>query len=282
MMNNKDHWCFTLLIASVFIYCLAGCAAKVPTPPEIPGWELVWHDEFSGRTIDTAKWSFEVNAEGGGNNELQYYTDRPENAYVKQGYLHIKAIEEDYTGPEGSREYTSARMRTKEKGDWTYGRFEISAKLPTGKGIWPAIWMMPTDDVYGGWAASGEIDIMELLGHEPYMIYGTLHYGGEWPYNTHTGDYFLLKDGQIFPDDFHTFILEWEPREFRWYVDGELYQTQTEWRTDGGNYPAPFDQRFHIILNVAVGGNWPGSPNERTQFPQDMQVDYVRVYQKTD
>ena len=169
-----------------------------------------------------------------------------------------------------------------DKGNWTYGRFEVRAKLPTGKGLWPAIWMMPTDSEYGSWAASGEIDIMELLGHEPYMVHGTLHYGGEWPYNSHSGDYFLLKDGQVFPDDFHTFGLEWEPREFRWYVDGELYQTQNDWHTDGGNYPAPFDKRFYIILNVAVGGNWPGNPNTLTQFPQAMLVDYVRVYKKTE
>ena len=271
-----------IVILAGFVFCLSACQPKEPVPPEIPGWKLVWNNEFNGKEIDESKWSFEVNAEGGGNNELQYYTDRSNNAYVKDGLLHIQALEETFTGPEGTREYTSARMRTMNQGDWKYGRFEVRAKLPTGKGLWPAIWMMPTDNLYGTWAASGEIDIMELLGHEPYMVHGTLHYGGEWPYNTHSGDYYLLKDGQVFPDDFHTFALEWEPRVFRWYVDGELYQTQTEWRTDGGNYPAPFDQRFYIILNVAVGGNWPGSPNARTQFPQAMQVDYVRVYQKTE
>jgi len=284
-MNRKDrHRWRGLSFMGAFgvLACgLAACQPREPVPPTIPGWELVWHDEFSGKSIDLSKWSFEVNAQGGGNNELQYYVERKENTFVKDGSLHIQALEESYTGPEGTRQYTSARLRTKGLGDWTYGRFEISAKLPTGKGLWPAIWMMPTDSTYGTWAASGEIDILEMLGHEPYMVHGTLHYGGEWPYNTHSGDYFLLKNAQVFPDDFHTFVLEWEPREFRWYVDGELYQTQTEWHTDGGNYPAPFDQRFHIILNVAVGGNWPGTPDYNTHFPQIMQVDYVRVYQKS-
>lgn len=282
MFNTRCCYLFIFTLLLLLIINLTACQPTEPVPGEIPGWNLVWHDEFSGKSLDITKWSFEVNAQGGGNNELQYYTDRPENAYVKDGMLHIVALDEPYTGPEGTRDYTSSRLRTKDKGDWTYGRFEIRAKLPTGKGIWPAIWMMPTDSVYGTWAASGEIDIMELIGHEPYMVYGTLHYGGEWPYNAHSGDYYILKDGQVFPDDFHTFTLEWEPREFRWYVDGELYQTQTDWYTDGGNFPAPFDQRFYIILNIAVGGNWPGSPNDQTQFPQVMQVDYVRVYKKSE
>ncbi len=284
-MNRKDRhrWRGLSFMGAfgVLACSLAACQPREPVPPIIPGWELVWHDEFSGKSIDLSKWSFEVNAQGGGNNELQYYVDRKENTFVKDGSLHIQALEGSYSGPEGTRQYTSAALRTKGFGDWTYGRFEIRAKLPTGKGLWPAIWMMPTDSTYGSWAASGEIDIMEMLGHEPYMVHGTLHYGGEWPYNTHSGDYFLLKTAQVFPDDFHTFVLEWEPREFRWYVDGELYQTQTEWHTDGENYPAPFDQRFHIILNVAVGGKWPGTPDFNTHFPQIMQVDYVRVYKKS-
>ncbi|MDF1513233.1 MAG: glycoside hydrolase family 16 protein, partial [Anaerolineae bacterium] len=237
-----------LNVIPLIISGLSGCHRSDPLPPAIPGWDLVWHDEFSGKTIDLSKWTFEVNAEGGGNHELQYYTGRSDNAFLKDGVLHIQALEELYTGPEGTRDYTSARMVTRDQGDWTYGRFEVRAKLPTGKGLWPAIWMMPTDSVYGSWAASGEIDIMELLGHEPYMVFGTLHYGGEWPYNTQSGDYYLLKDGRVFPDEFHTFTLEWEPREFRWYVDGELYQTQTAWFTDTGDFPAPFDQRFYIIL----------------------------------
>jgi beta-glucanase (GH16 family) len=250
-----------------------------PKIPEPEGWQLVWHDEFDGSSINTKKWEHEVNAQGGGNDELQYYTSRLQNSYVDDGFLVIRAAKEHYTGPEGTREYTSARIRTKNNGDWKYGRFDIKAKMPYGQGIWPAIWMLPTDQVYGGWAASGEIDIMEYLGHEPNKVYGTLHYGGRWPENVHTGKSYTLPAGN-FSDDFHVFTLEWEQNEFRWYVDGVHYQTQTKWHSTNGEYPAPFDQRFHLILNVAVGGNWPGNPDDSTVFPQLLTVDYVRVFEK--
>ena len=141
------------------------------------GWILVWRDEFLDSEIRTDRWEFEVNAQGGGNNESQYYTDRSENARIENGNLVIEARAENFTGPEGTRNYTSARLRTLNKGDWEYGRIEASIKLPYGQGIWPAFWMLPTDWVYGGWAASGEIDIMELVGHEPNVVHGTLHYG---------------------------------------------------------------------------------------------------------
>jgi len=251
------------------------------TIPVHDGWELVWNDEFDGDTIDLNKWEYEVNAQGGGNNELQYYTDRPQNSRVKDGLLTIQALQETFTGPEGTREYTSARLRTKNRGDWKYGRFEIKAKLPYGQGLWPAIWMLPTDWVYGGWAASGEIDIMELIGHDPATVYGTLHYGGTYPDNVHTGASYKLSFGN-FALDFHVFALEWSATEMRWFVDDSLYQVQTEWYSQGNDYPAPFNQRFHLLLNVAVGGNWPGNPDNTTSFPQRMEVDYVRVYQKTD
>jgi beta-glucanase (GH16 family) len=231
--------------------------------------------------IDDTRWEHEVNAWGGGNNELQYYTDRTLNSFVADGFLVIQALRERYTGPEGTREYTSARLRTLNMGDWTYGRFDIRAKLPYGRGLWPAIWMLPTDWAYGGWAASGEIDIMELLGQEPNKVYGTLHYGGEYPDNVQSGRFYVLSGGS-FADDFHLFTLEWESGEFRWYVDGNHYLTQTEWYTEGHPYPAPFDRRFHLLLNVAVGGNWPGDPDASTVFPQQMVVDYVRVFRKAD
>jgi len=175
--------------------------------------------------------------------------------------------------------YTSARLATRNKGDWLTGRFEIRAKLPYGQGIWPAIWMLPTDWEYGGWPNSGEIDIMELIGHEPASVYGTLHYGRP---HTYTGDHYDLAGGETFADGYHVFALEWEPGEIRWYVDGVHYQTQTEWFTSSskGTHPAPFDRRFHLIINVAVGGAWPGYPDETTVFPQTMHVDYVRIYQK--
>ncbi len=246
-------------------------------------WQLVWSDEFDGDELDESKWSYQYGTgaseglTGWGNNELQYYTDREDNIFVQNGNLHIVAREESY----GGKNYTSARIRTIDNGDWRYGRFEIRAKMPIGQGIWPAIWMMPTDDVYGGWAASGEIDIMEYLGHEPDQVHGTLHYGGGWPDNVYSGDSYQLDEG-TFSDDFHTFTLEWENGEMRWYVDGEHYQTQNHWYTQGHDFPAPFDQRFHMIMNVAVGGDWPGNPDHTTEFPQEMVIDYVRVYQDAD
>jgi beta-glucanase (GH16 family) len=240
------------------------------------GWKLVWNDEFDGTSIDDSKWSHEVNANGGGNNELQYYVDRRENSFIQDGKLVIKAIKETYTGTEGTREYTSARMRTAGKGDWKYGRFEIRAKLPIGQGMWPAIWMLPTDWEYGGWPASGEIDIMELIGHEPWRVYGTLHYGGSSDHQ-YSGSNYNLSAG-LFSEDFHVFTLEWDATEMNWYVDGNHYLTKTDWYSTGQPYPAPFDKRFHILLNVAVGGNWPGYPDETTVFPAQMEVDYVRVF----
>jgi len=252
-----------------------------PVIPEPEGWTLLWNDEFNGTSLDNTKWEYEVNGKGGGNNELQYYTDRPVNLFLKDSVLVIQALREKYTGPDGTRNYTSARIRTLNKGDWKYGRFDIRAQLPYGQGIWPALWMLPSDRLYGGWAASGEIDIMELLGHEPQKVYGTLHFGGQYPQNTHTGKSFSLKNGN-FAQDFHLFTLEWEEGEIRWYVDGEHYQTQTQWYTTNGEFPAPFDQRFNLLFNLAVGGNWPGSPDNSTIFPQQLFVDYVRVFKKSE
>ena len=254
---------------------VAACAADATNAP--PGWELVWSDEFNGHILDASKWEFEVNARGGGNNELQYYVTN--NVRVRDGFLSIEARREHYAGPEGTRDYTSSRIRTRFRGDWTYGRFDIRAKLPKGKGIWPAIWMMPTDERYGGWPNSGEIDIMELLGHEPNKVHGTLHYGDEAKRHASQGASHTLPQG-TFSDDFHVFRLDWERGAMRWYVDDHLYQTRTNWHTRRHGFPAPFDQRFHLILNLAVGGNWPGNPDSTTVFPQTMAVDYVRVYRK--
>ncbi|MFC2085875.1 family 16 glycosylhydrolase [Bacteroidota bacterium] len=244
----------------------------------IPGWTLVWNDEFGGSAIDATKWSHQVTGNPA-NNELQYYTDRVLNSRTKDGSLVIEAHAESYTGPDGTREYTSARLHSQNKGDWKYGRFEIRAKLPKGQGMWPAIWMMPTDSEYGGWAASGEIDIMELLGHEPKRVYGTLHYGASYPNNTQSGTSTTLPSGS-FADSFHVFSIIWDEGRIQWLVDGTPYATQTSWSTNGHDFPAPFDKKFYMILNVAVGGDWPGSPDETTLFPSRMEVDYVRVYEK--
>jgi beta-glucanase (GH16 family) len=245
-----------------------GAASLTPAPtdtiPPIPGWTLVWHDEFNGSSVDTSKWSYEVNGDGGGNSELQYYTARPQNSFVKDGVLTIQAQQEDYMG----KSYTSARMRTLKKGDWKYGRFDVRAQLPYGQGLWPAIWMLPTDWVYGGWPASGEIDIMEELGQQTDKVYGTIHYAVNGSHRQSGGSYVITQG--TFASKFHIFTLEWDSTGMRWFVDGAQYFTAVTGK--------PFDQRFHLLLNVAVGGNWPGNPNVSTLFPQTMKVDYVRVY----
>jgi beta-glucanase (GH16 family) len=265
--------------SNVQIWSANGTAAQQwnVQPVGASTWRLVWADEFNGTGIDQSKWSFEVNGNGGGNNELQYYTARPENARVENGHLVIEARKEAYAG----KQYTSARLNSRLKGDWLYGRFEARIKLPRGQGIWPAFWMLPTDNKYGSWAASGEIDILEAINTHAAggnTIYGSIHYGNTVPNNQHIT--VAYTPGTSIADNYHTYAVEWEPRQIRWYVDNVLYSTQTQWSSGGGAYPAPFDQRFHALLNLAVGGNWPGSPNSTTAFPQQMLVDYVRVYQK--
>jgi beta-glucanase (GH16 family) len=275
----------TLLLIALAVVAVSGCrssgppTAVDPEPEPDPIWTLVWSDEFEGEGLDPARWSIQVGDGcdiglcGWGNNELQWY--QAENVTVSGGVLRITARPEAVSG----RAYTSARIRTMGKGDWTYGRFEIRARLPRGRGIWPAIWMLPSDNRYGTWAASGEIDIVELVGHEPHRVHGTLHYGGAWPGNVHSGAAFTLSSG-TFADRFHTFTLEWDRGVIQWYVDGVHYLTQTQWHSSGGAFPAPFDQPFHLLLNVAVGGNWPGPPDASTVFPQVMEVESVRVYRR--
>lgn len=242
-------------------------------------WQLVWEDEFNGTELDTSRWSYMIGdgsqygIPGWGNNELQYY--REQNVTVSEGMLHITAKQESF----GGKGYTSGRIRSIHKGDWTYGRFEFRAKLPRGQGFWPAIWMLPTDEVYGGWAASGEIDIMENVGYEPSTVHGTLHFGSSWPNNQYKGAPYETT-GWPFWREFYDFALEWEEGEIRWYVNNTLFQTlgEGDWESKGYEFPAPFNQRFHLLLNVAVGGNWPGNPDGTTEFPQEMTVDYVKVY----
>jgi beta-glucanase (GH16 family) len=253
-------------------------ALATALPVSAQDWELVWSDEFDGTAIDSTKWTHEVNAWGGGNNELQYYTDRPLNSRIEDGKLVIEAHKETFTGPEGTRGYTSARLNTRYKGDWLYGRMEVRARMPGRQGLWPAIWMLPTDYAYGIWAASGEIDIAEHRGDWPTTLFTTIHHGGAWPNNTYTGITTTVPD---LSEDFHVFALEWEREQMRWYFDGEEVYRLSAWGSTGGPYPAPFDQRFHMILNVAVGGNFlPDPPPDADYFPRRMEVDYVRVYQR--
>lgn len=238
---------------------------------------LVWQDEFDKSSLDLTKWSpqlgngCDIGICGWGNNELQYYTDKSTNLSISNGNLVITARKERVR----SNSYTSARIRSEKKGDWTYGRMEARMKLPVGQGMWPAFWMLPTDLAYGGWPQSGEIDIMENKGSEPNITYGTIHYGDPYPNNKFTGGKYVLPTGR-FADDFHVFAIDWEPNQIRWFVDGVLFATKTN--SDVSPYRWPFDQRFHFILNLAVGGNFGGNPDAKTVFPQSLLVDYVRVY----
>ena len=303
-------WALALVLSIFLMAC--GNDKSVEQEPENrceseqtdSGYCLVWSDEFDQQSLDLTKWSYERNCWGGGNNEAQCYVDRSKNIWLEDSMLHIKAIREDTVGPgmgddqanynsedtSGSGTYSSARIRTKNKADWRYGRFEIRAKLPEGQGTWPAIWMLPTDWVYGGWASSGEIDIMEAVnlkvGGENH-IHGTLHFGADFPENVYAGEPYALPNGQNPADGFHEYAIEWEQGEIRWYVDGDHFATQTSdgWYSANAldNPYAPFDQTFHLILNLAVGGNWAGQVNDtgidETVFPQEMVVDYVRVYE---
>lgn len=258
---------------------LVACLLLAPAafPQHRPGWTLVWSDEFEGSTLDPAKWDFDVGGHGWGNNESQYYTRRPENASVENGRLVIRALRETYTGPEGiTRPYTSARLVTRGKFSRAYGRFEALIRLPYGQGIWPAFWMLGDDIATVGWPACGEIDIMENIGREPSTVHGTIH-GPGYAGSRGIGAAYWLPEGRRFADDFHLFAVEWEPEVIRWYVDDVLYQTRTPKDLPPGARWV-FDHPFHLLLNVAVGGNWPGYPDETTVFPQVMLVEYVRVY----
>lgn len=243
------------------------------TPDNYPGLELVWADEFDADCLNLADWTHEQGNSGWGNNELQYYTDRKENSFLQNGNLIIEAKEESF----GSANYTSARLVTLNKQSHAFGRIDIRAILPEGQGIWPALWMLGSDFQTIGWPACGEIDIMELVGHQPSMTKGTAHWGPQGQSSSFSdGEYFNLTGGAKFSDEYHVFSLVWEPNKIEWYVNDNKFFTLTP-ETVNGNYP--FNQDFFFIFNIAVGGNWPGSPNNTTVFPQRMIVDYVRVFQ---
>ena len=250
-------------------------ASNSPTTPASgqSGRTLVWNDEFTGNAIDQSKWNYEVNCDGGGNNEHQCYTSDGKNSWVQGGMLHIKVIKEKYA----NKDYTSARLTTAGKGDWTYGRFETRLKVPCGQGFWPAAWAMPTDGVYGIWPQSGELDIMEVLGGSPDTLHGTAHFGALAPNNRSKGGLFNLSQG-TFCDDFHVFAIERYEDRVTWSVDGQDYFTLRPGDADfAPAWPWPFNKRFFFILNVAMGGNWPGNPDPSIQSGE-MLVDYVRIY----
>jgi beta-glucanase (GH16 family) len=243
-------------------------------------WTLVWSDEFNGpdgSRPDPAKWKFEVGGNGWGNHELEYYTNRPENSFLRGGNLVIQALKENSTGPDHvTRDYTSARITTQGLFEQAYGRFEARIKISRGRGLWPAFWLLGNEIGTIGWPACGEIDIMENIGKEPSLVHGSLHGPGYSGDRDYTSEY-KLPGGVHFADDFHVFAVEWEPKTVRFFVDQELYATFTPARLPAG-MKWVFDHPFFIILNVAVGGDWPGPPDETTTFPRTMLVDYARVY----
>ena len=269
------------LFAAILSPLLAACPTAYASDPTV--WSLVWNDEFdgpSGSAVDASKWSFDIGGNGWGNNELETYTSRTANADQEGGFLVIKALKETLTGPDGiTRNYTSARLLTKNKFSQAYGRFEARIKIPYGQGIWPAFWMLGDNIDTAHWPNCGEIDIMENIGKEPSIVHGTFHGPGYWGGNG-VGAAYTLTGGKKFSDDFHTFAVEWEPNVVRFYVDGLFYETRTPADLPTGTTWV-FDHPFFIILNVAVGGGWPGNPDATTVFPQQMLVDYVRVYQRT-
>jgi beta-glucanase (GH16 family) len=268
---------FTLIMGSFLRLCPTALASN-PTV-----WTLAWSDEFdgpNGAPVDSTKWSFDIGGNGWGNNELETYTSRTANADLEGGALVIKTLKETYTGADNiTRNYTSARLLTRNKFTQMYGRFEARIKIPYGQGVWPAFWMLGDNIDTAGWPNCGEIDIMENIGKEPSIVHGTFHGPGYSAANGVTAAY-TLPNGRKFSDDFHTFAVEWEPNVMRFYVDGLLYKTRTPADLPPGTTWV-FNHPFFIILNVAVGGGFPGNPDGTTVFPQTMQVDYVRVYQRT-
>lgn len=288
---------FISAFVSILITCGAFNSVEInAVSEEKENFRLIWSDEFDGESLDMNKWSYELGnwkldengnyiTNGWGNNEQQFYTDK--NVTVNDGVLTISARHENYSDEiQGNFEYTSSRLSTQYKFSTCGGRIEVRSRCDSGKSLWPAIWMLPEDSLYGGWAASGEIDIMEGWGSTPEKICGTIHFGDLWPNNTYlTNDYFFENSDST--ENWHTYAIEWDENYIRWYVDDVLYSEQNEWYSANRKSPAPFDQNFYLILNLAVGGHFDGVngiygdssifENGEKQF----QIDYIRVYKNT-
>ena len=257
------------LLSGILLWLGASLPVAAQTLPA-PWGEPVWADEFNGPSIDRRNWTYDLGGNGWGNNELEFYTDRPANSYIANGCLVIEARKETY----GNRNFTSARLKTQGLRSWTYGRIEARINVPAGQGVWPAFWLLGTNFPSAGWPFCGEIDVMEHVAPiGANTLRGSAHGPGySGPQSIH-GDATAAKlTGQ-----FHIYAVEWEPREIRWYIDGRKYFTVTP-QTVKGKWA--FNQPFFIILNLAIGGAWPGPPDRTTPFPVRMLVDYVRVYQK--
>ena len=277
------HFGFVLPLLALALAPFSCGGGTTLQPPSPATYKLVWSDEFSGpdgSAPDSSKWTYDIGGNGWGNNELEYYTNRAQNAQIKGGNLVITAQLEAYTGADGvTRNYTSARLKTQGLFSQAYGRFEARIKIPAGQGMWPAFWMLGNDITSVGWPKCGEIDIMENIGKEPATVHGSLHGPSTSAPTSDLSAPFSLPAGQNFAGDFHLYAVEWEPGTIRFYADTNLYATFTssQWPAGGAWV---FDHPFFILLNVAVGGSWPGSPDSTTVFPQQMLVDYVRVYTK--
>jgi beta-glucanase (GH16 family) len=276
----KKVFAIFFLTVSLVSSCQTNDSSKyqiiLPGPVQDLGWQFettpAWSDEFNYNGLpDPAKWDYDIGGHGWGNNELQYYTNRIDNAVVSDGRLQIVARKETFEG----KEFTSARLVSRNKGDFLYGRIEVSAKLPSGRGTWPAIWMLPTDWEYGGWPKSGEIDIMEHVGYNPDVVH----------ISTHTEAYYWVLGNNktatmtvpTARTDFHTYRIDWTPFAVRGFIDGVHIFTHIN---EGTGYQSwPFDKRFHLLLNIAVGGNWGGQQGvDPAIFPATMEIDWVRYY----
>lgn len=254
-----------LFHCAAVILLLTGLSGRAQTPK----WERVWADEFNDAQLNRQNWKFDTGGGGWGNNELQFYTDRSENCYVTNGWLVIEARKERFQ----NREYTSARLKTQGLQTWTYGRIEASIQVPSGRGIWPAFWMLGANISEVGWPACGEIDILEhVLPIGANTVRGSAH-GPNY-----SGGHCVHGDTTVsnFTTRFHVFAVEWEPQRIRWFVDGRKYFELTPESIEPNRWV--FDRPFFILLNLAIGGNWPGSPDRTTVFPTKLVVDYVRVY----
>ena len=304
----------SLIHIPLAVLAMATPASPQPTAAPEPGqgWELVWSDEFDSGALDPAKWKPEISCWGGGNNEQQCYTDRPENIQVRDGKLHLLARRERFTGPDRppeiasdpnpqtSQPYTSGKVRTLGLAAWRYGRVEFRAKVPSGQGTWPAVWMMPAENVYGGWALSGEIDILEAVNigagcpacsgdRGENRTLSALHFGDNPPRNAHVDQRVALPDGALPSDDFHVWTLEWGKGLMRFFLDGRMYWEvrADQWHTASararGNPVAPFDQSFYLMANLAIGGRLAEENNDKgiaaDTVPAGFEIDWVRVYQ---
>lgn len=294
-------------IPAVIAQAVLAAAAPAPSNASV-GWTMVWSDEFNGSRIDRQKWQFDVDCWGGGNEERQCYTDSLRNAAIEDGKLIITARHERVTGPAlpkhlrwrgaagdgtATRDFSSARLTTRGRASWRYGRIEVRAALPQGQGTWPAIWMLPEKATYGPWAASGEIDILEAVnlgvpcpkcpGGKENTVLGTLHFGAEWPNNKQASTEIPFPD--VLDNNLHTFAIEWSPDRMIWSIDGKPYAQRlaAEWSTTGSKSPgAPFDQPFHLVINLAIGGKFPESRGlggvRLDGYPKRLEIDWVRVW----